>query len=375
MINTLKAIISFLISQRIYYIVNKKINFIRKKLNIKSDTIDPLVRKNSLTLWKKIDKKHNNKWLEVYTKVNNLVDYKYISERAYYVEVEPKLNNALFTLAYADKNSYSRNLDAKLLPKTLLRKIEGVFYDENYNLVPNVKNHLETMLKNRTKFICKKSTDSGGGREIKVYNLIDNLWVEKNSQKFKLDNLNKQLGDNFILQEYVEQALFFSQFNQTSLNTTRFFTYRSVVDNDVKVLHAMFRMGQPGSLIDNASQGGVCCGVDIESGKLNNFAITVSGHKTFVHNNVTLENKIMPKFNEMKAVVKDIGSKFPYHRILGHDICLDKNGEVKFIEVNNRNLGINEHQMVSGPLFGKYTDEIIDFCLVNKKKLKIDFEI
>ena len=54
-------------------------------------------------------------WLKIYIGVNGNNDYNYIPEIYYYTDIEPRLNNKIYTLAYADKNFYLAHIRARLL--------------------------------------------------------------------------------------------------------------------------------------------------------------------------------------------------------------------------------------------------------------------
>jgi hypothetical protein len=53
---------------------------------------------------------------------------------------------------------------------------------------------------------------------------------------------------------------------------------------------------------------------------------------------------------------------------------VDITNQVKLIEINNNNNEINFYQMNRGPLFGKYTQEIINYCQKSRKSFCIDFD-
>jgi hypothetical protein len=59
---------------------------------------------------------------------------------------------------------------------------------------------------------------------------------------------------------------------------------------------------------------------------------------------------------------------------LGFDVCLDHNGDIKLLEVNNMNNEINFYQMNNGPLFGLFTDEVLRFLTTNLKTIMLDFD-
>lgn len=85
--------------------------------------------------------------------------------------------------------------------------------------------------------------------------------------------------------------------------------------------------------------------------------------------------KEIPGFSIMKENACLIAKKYFYQRLLGFDFCFTNNNEVKLLEINCKNIETNFLQMSNGPLFGEFTDEIIEYCLKNKKSIVLDFEV
>jgi len=191
----------------------------------------------------------------------------------------------------------------------------------------------------------------------------------------RIDDLLKRLGHSFLIQEYIEQHPFFSKLNPTSVNTVRIFTYRSVADNKVHVLHSVLRIGKKGATVDNQASGGISCGINEKTGSLNNFAIDKYGTKYYKSNKILFSGLTVPKYGQMKEIAAEIAYSFPYHRLLGFDFALDKNERIRLIEVNNRNNEMNFYQMNNGSLFGGFTLEIMEYCKRRTRTFKIDFEI
>ena len=50
------------------------------------------------------------------------------------------------------------------------------------------------------------------------------------------------------------------------------------------------------------------------------------------------------------------------------DLAIDKNGEPVLIEVNLMYQGIGFLQINNGPLFGDYTEDILDRCIKRKRR-------
>ena len=208
--------------------------------------------------------------------------------------------------------------------------------------------------------------------------IIDSKFiVNSNSldQKQFIRILLEVYKNNFILQEKIIQHPFYANLNQSSLNTARMFTYRSIKDNCVTPLQSVLRFGKPGSLVDNQASGGFSVGIS-SNGLLNDFYVSKWGIKNpFSDKNIIRQKSEVPGFFQMKEIACLIAKKYYFHRLLGFDFTFTESNEVKLLEINCKNLEINFLQMSNGPLFGDFTDEIIEYCLHNKKSVVLDFEV
>ena len=64
----------------------------------------------------------------------------------------------------------------------------------------------------------------------------------------------------------------------------------------------------------------------------------------------------------------------PYLRLIGWDFTINDHNEVVFIELND-GPGIEIMQLCNGPVFGDYTDEILQEVRENKFRVKLEKEI
>ena len=370
----IKQLINKAIGAKLVRVLNKKINAIIRRIPMNNKPEKRILVEN-LNLWKVIDKSHNTKWLKVYSAINGIADYNYISEITYYKEVEPRLNNVSFAEAYSDKNFYPLILNSDLMPKTYLRCINGVMYDDNYNVLDFDNEEEIKKIANQNGIVVKSSIETGGGRGVDVI-LKDSEKLSQFKKFNTIGELKNVYGQSFIVQEYMCQHPFFSQFNSTSVNTVRLFTYRSVVDEQIHVIQAVLRIGKKGSFVDNQASGGFCCGIDLQTAKLNSFAVNKYGEKfESVNSTSLLGDYFVPKFDDLLSVSKEIAKSYRYHRLLGFDLTVTEKGILKVIEINNKNNEINFYQMNNGSLFREYTQEIIEYCKNHSKGIKIDFNI
>lgn len=305
-------------------------------------------------------------WLTMYTNVSGITDYRYVPETVYYTRIEPCLNNKAMAKAFSDKNLYHRYLGDFNLPETILANIEGVWYNGETEQVDTSR--ADDILKHHQRFIVKPALDSGGGRGVMMagsgFPPLDTT-----------DAIGRACGKNFIIQEVIEGAPFYRQFCDTSLNTLRVLTYRSVTDEAIVPLWSLLRVGRNGAITDNQASGGYACGVTPD-GRLTGKAVDKWGAVFSSVNGVPLQQGLLLEgFEQMIAAAIKIAPRLPYARLLGLDLCIDAAGKVRLIEVNNINNEINFYQMLYGPLFGDYTAEVIVWCKGRPRSFMIDYEI
>jgi hypothetical protein len=316
-------------------------------------------------LWKQLVRNVNPKWYKIYATISGIEDYRYVPPDIYFAVVEPILNQRSMCKGYKDKNFYQRLISHDLFPYTYVRNINGVFYDHIYTPISekDINIQFTALLNGVDKVIVKPTLLTGGGKNLRV--------VDLRTEELSIDNLKEQYKKDYIVQEYIESTEYFRQFNPTSLNCIRINTYRSVTTNEVYTDEILFLIGGKGSVLSNTHAGGLY--IDVKTnGSLGKFAVDGKGLKHFapagVNKKFSKFDKV-PQINEFQKVASDVALMFPYQRLLGLDLCLDKNGKVRVIEVNNMFTGIGG-QMLCGSLFKDYTDEVIQYC--KKQRLFYD---
>lgn len=329
-----------------------------------------------MELWQNIKFKPSTKYLEIYSSVSGKISIDYIPENLYYAIVEPSLNNRIYAAAYSDKNFYERFLPdyADIFPKTVLRGINSVHYNESYKTIQLNKSELIRILDPKKDYIIKPAVETSGGNN---FHLFEAPKDTNNLNSFYEYVFKKILSFNynFVFQERIIPSKWFGYFNSTSLNTIRLFTYRSVRTNDSIVSNSVLRFGKPGSLVDNQAAGGLTCGIS-DDGVLGLFAIDKMGQKYFdLKPIIEHGGKIIPKYQQMKDLVRNIAVHFPYHRLLGFDVTVDEFDKIKVLEINCKNIEINFLQMNNGPLFAEYNREIIEYSRTHKPIFTLNIKV
>lgn len=309
----------------------------------------------------------------MYGNISGIWDHRYAPEDIYYNHIEPRLNNKFFSKAYTDKNYYTAFLGGFGLPETIICNRDGIFYDNKERVIQ--PGDIIPVLCREDSLIIKPAVDSGGGKGVSLWRRSGDSHLSAEGDPLTVTLLNNLYGRNFTIQRLINQHPFYSAFNRSSVNTVRMLTYRSVTDERIHIIQTVLRVGATGSITDNQASGGYACGVTAD-GKITGKAVDKKGHIYTGINSVSLiAGTELVSFAEMKEAAVAIASQFHYSRLLGLDLCLDTEGKVRLIEVNNVNNEINFYQMLNGPLFGEFTGEIVNWCINERRTFLIDFTV
>lgn len=365
-----KRIIEVLVNNRIRRVskvYNSKIDKILGAESIADNTIISLHRAK----WAKLSiYPVNIKWINAYINSTKIESPDYVSESIYYTQIEPILNNFQMQLAYADKNFYDLVFPQNVFPATVLRNINGSFYTNNYSpLNINTNEDLQTIILKYLGLIVKPAIESGGGENVYLFKHSGKEMIDNADKVLNLTFLQTHLKQNYVVQEVLSQHPDLRKFNNTSINTLRVLTWLSPVTGNVEILQCIFRVGAQGQYVDNSRSGGFAIGVQPD-GLLNQFATNKHGkHFTEVNGISLLQQHKIPCFEEIKNKAKEISSKYFHFRLLGLDMSVDDSQTIRCIEINNSGNEINFFQLNNGPLFGEFTNEVINYCMDNKQRL------
>jgi hypothetical protein len=304
-----------------------------------------------IRLWSQLGSKPSLLWYKVFRGLSRIDDPRFVPEPYYFHKIELILNNKMLSYAYSDKNNYHKIIDNAYLPEVYFRNIEGTYYTGNYTPAGNPEEINAFMPSDATRIITKASIGSGGGRSIQMFERLNDKWVNSAGNNLDLTYLEKTYGKNFLLQQHIKQHPSYSFFNETSVNTLRLFTYRSVKDNKVIPLNVLLRIGGKQSIVDNLTSGGVGCGVDL-SGKVRPFGLSKKSRRFEEYNGIVFrEVEPLYRFQEIINTGLEIAKGFYYPRLIGFDLCLDAEDKIKLIEVNLDDIGVIIQQSCNGPLF------------------------
>ena len=328
------------------------------KVNFKDYCLTNSNKKEIKKLWNGI--RVNYDWFRFFNSIkrenDDTFDARYIPMDFSYTFLHPYFNNTPFTYAFDDKNMYDLYFHDIHMPRTICRIIDSVFFDANYNRI--TKEEALALCRKEGSVIVKPAdytASSGRGMCFFDEKNNDTGWM-----KMK----------NCIVQELIEQHSEMAALHINSVNTIRMVTFFDEYIG-ASVLGAVVRMGANGSRLDNASQGGLFCGIH-DDGKLTKYGYNRQGLHFASHPNGTVfENRCIPNYNACKEMALLLANRFvKVAKIIAWDLAIDKYGNPLLIEMNLPYSGIDLIQIAIGPLFGDQTEDIIRRVMSDKKNQK-----
>lgn len=288
--------------------------------------------------------------------------------------VEPLLNPSATRTYYLDKNMFERIYGKSIMPVTVLRRINGVYFDAGYNslgqkcTIPKVSNNVAQL-------IAKPTRDSYGGRAILLFNRENNgkwIWNEE-PKELSPALLDELLGKDWILQEKLQQHPFFAQFNESSVNTLRVHIFRSPITGEIDIPSICLRMGAKGHWYDNLHSGGAYVGVNPKTGCLSDTPVDRLGNEYPKYNGIDFHKKefIVPKFDQLKEFAHKLSTCIPHHHSLACDISIDKEDNFRLIEINIGTFDAGMYMMHGQLPYGSHSQEILDYCLKHKDEIQM----
>ena len=328
----------------------KKAKRIIKNMD-KINKLSPRYRKDINEYWAQFGVKVNGLWHQIYTTCSGKEDVRYIDEGLFYSKIIGRLNYMNLSEAYDDKCRYNILFPEVKQPKTLVKNINGYFFDTHDNLLN--QNQVKEILLDNKKSIFKSSFGPGGGKGVLV--------LKQDNKDVFMENLNKIFLDkNFIIQEFIQQHSILRELNPTSVNTIRILSF--MWKGQIHILASLIRIGDEESEIITADTQ---CRLIEKDGKLANL-----GHDT----NYTMlkdlsKNTYIPNFERIIQTVKIEHKKIPYFSLIGWDWTIDSDANPILIEINTKWPGFDTKQCLEGPLFGDMTDEVMKYVFEDKKEV------
>lgn len=295
--------------------------------------------------------KVNWRWHQFYYSLNGIFNDAYISPYVFSSVIEPKLYDKRIVKAYDDKNFYDTLFPDIKQPRKILKCVNGYYYIEGKNISEQeALKHCH----NIEAAIIKPSLFSDGGKGVKFLKVTDGISSLDNRS---LKDVFKIYGKNFVIEEFVQQHPDLALLNASSCNTLRVMTYHK--EQEVFLLVSIIRIGKPNSVIDNFSDSGLVCKIDMNGNLCEwGYAKHPLAKTNITPGGVLFKDIRIPSYDAIVDTVKKAHLKLPHFPVIGWDVTVNTNNEVVLIEFNAP-CDIIISQFVDGRAFGDYTEEIL----------------
>ena len=354
----------------------RRMRVLKKRMHGQSMSCDSFLKKNPQPVLSEQEKREidtywesfgirisDYSWHQWLYGVTGIQDPRFIPKPIWMYLVIPYYNSAQFTKAYKDKNLFDRILPEANFPETVLKRINGDFYDADGTYISSSdRDALRKRLLAQPGVICKNAVETGMG-----LNVSKCATTSAEEADAVLDLLEK--GKNSIAQKLVRQHPFFAQFNESSVNIIRVNTWYH--EGKVHISTPVLRIGTPGFATD-------VCFIDGEE-IIHMLGITPDGYTRDriyemdgtwkpTEQVISPAYQRVPSWDKITEMLQKCASKLPHFRVIGWDITVDESGEPVVIEYNIDQPGPYPSQLTGGPMWGELTDELLSFVKENKNQ-------
>lgn len=282
----------------------------------------------------------------------------YMPEDFYALFIDEYFGNPQHSNPCDDKNLYDLYFYDINKPRTIFRKVKGLFLDEMYREI--TLDRVVGLAREQGEVIIKPSRFSYSGRGLM-------FWSPSKCDEASLRDYLLDCGD-VVCQEVLKQHPEMSKLNPTSLNTVRIMSI--LFHGTVYVLSSVVRMGMKGKRVDNFTNGGIGSGIK-PNGQLKNVAYDYQANRYDKHPSGTVfESVTIPNFSECVDLVAYLTKRIiSISRLISWDLAIDESGHPSLVEINFPG-GLDIHQLCNGPIYGDMTEEVLKEVFANSYTLR-----
>lgn len=285
-----------------------------------------------------------------YTEKTGLFSPLYLPDSTYFFCID-QFYNSWDAAKYLDnKSMYPRMFNGIKLPRMIACRKNGYWFNEDAD--PISMHEVINLVMSVEESFIKKATESLGGKG--VYYFCPGKHTRGELMQI-LDGINCDI----VVQEGIRQNCVMALLNPSSVNTLRLLSLLKK-DGSVKIYSVIVRMGIGEAKVDNASSGGITCGV-LPDGHLKSIAFNPLGVRFEEHptTHIQFGQFVIPNYQEIRYKIEKLHLQVPHFRMISWDVAIDELNEPVLIEANLCDGELDFHQLNNGPLFGEDTDEIL----------------
>lgn len=337
-----------------FLLINGWNHRLKRKINngLKLRKLTVEQKKDIKIYWSQYGKRVNPNWVAYFSYANGIVDPRYIPESLYYGEIAKMLYvQGMGGLHH--KNVQEQIFNSKQ-PRTIVRKVGNTYTDNEHRPISFERSVQLCLME--SEIIIKPSTGTYGGKGIIFWKPEDG----ENKLRDILSSLNQ-----VIVQEVVKSHEFMKEITDSSINTLRVVTL--LVDGEPKLLSTLLRMAKEGRRLDGVAEGGII-GVVNKNGYLEESTIQLDQTIRKQHDSgFIFKDKKIPSYTNLINEAFEQHCRIPYFKMVSWDYAIDSEGDPVLIEANIPTGQIDFHQINIGPIFGEYTDRVLEHVYKGKE--------
>lgn len=276
-------------------------------------------------------------WLAVYTEQRGEFKKGWMPYEYYRYEMLPQMNPEKYS-----EFSECKHLDYKLFNGSIIEPLfyraNGLYYHKQGSVLK--KSEVDKILGELDNEIVIKAASGGGGKSV----------MFKQPSEVCLEELPER--SDLLFQNAVEQYSELNKLYPHSINTFRVLTF---IDNEgaIKTKFVVLRFGRGGNRVDNSASGGGWVFV-YPDGRVSTEAYDEYGYclgSTHADTGTEFAKLRLPFWDQVNTLCKKAHQSFPFTRIIGWDVYINKEGEAELIEWNAKTPGFWGIETRFGPFF------------------------
>lgn len=276
-------------------------------------------------------------WLVLYSEIRGEFMEGWVPSDYYRLRLLKKLN-PVHSSFLCFKKTFDHRLFGDIASTWIVSKINNTLFDMDMNVL-NETSALEKIRAVNGEVVIKKESGRGG----KDIDFMDSSQISHEMLSRNFD---------FLVQEVVKQHQDIAAVYPDSVNTLRITTYMEFSSN-VRVLYACMRIGSDGRRVDNHSAGGRVIFFD-DSGTCVTDAYHGKTMEVETHHPQTgyqYRNLQISSLERAKEICIRNHYKYPYLRLIGWDVFIDRENNPRLIEWNGKYPGFWPFEAIIGPLW------------------------
>ncbi len=289
---------------------------------------------------------------------NGFFDPRYVPHYFCKFYLRPNTAPEKYATAFQNKAYLPKLMPTVKQPETIVRRVENIYYNKDFRRIT-----LDEAID-----ICLSVLESGREIVVKPSGKAGGKGVEflAEADKAKMKKILRSKGPLFVVQKAIHQHPEMAALNSSTVNTVRLTTF--MLKGEFIPVAALIKVGAPSVRVDNYKHGGCLLGVHMD-GSVLPWALNIDRERiTELPSGIKLGEggfTRVPCFDSVLATAREAHYHIPKIKLISWDIAIDDENEAEIIEANFGG-DLRMHQVLTGPVFGDRTEEIIDYYVYRK---------